>query len=233
MCTVTGLPHHPRAIATAAAAVADEPEADVSPAPLSQTRTRSSFGPTGSASCTLVRAGNLSCRSTAGPNRRRSSRVAPSRRITACGLPSATGLISTVSSPEVESLGLRNGDDPDIDLDIVCPDHPRVDAATVGLDHHLGGARLPGKPPSGDPHPVPRHLCNRAIGVPDHDRRRRVRAMRHLDEPIRSDSRCDVAQASHPRAVQRSVSGALREEIRVPEGVPLREVHVYPAASKL
>src|SRR5262249_1903688 len=36
MCTVTGLSHQPRATAAAATAIADEPEADVSPAPRSQ-----------------------------------------------------------------------------------------------------------------------------------------------------------------------------------------------------
>src|SRR5438105_1197645 len=100
-CTVTGLSHQPRATATAAAATELVPDESVSPAPRSQTPTVSSCGPSTRTSWTLMRSGKRSWFSTSGPSRRSSSRSG-SRRITAWGFPTETG-VTSMSSPATSS----------------------------------------------------------------------------------------------------------------------------------
>src|SRR4051794_5092141 len=96
--TVTGLVHQPLATAAAAAATELVPEDCVSPAPRSHTPTRSACGPSTATSWTFVRSGKRGWRSTSAPIRTSSARSG-SRRITACGLPTFTGVSSTVSEP--------------------------------------------------------------------------------------------------------------------------------------
>ena len=91
--TVTGLFTRPSRTAALAAAQEEDPEARVSPAPRSQIRMKSSFGPVGTASCTFVRFGNREWFSNAGPNLRRSSRdqdCPTGLKITQWGFPTLT-----------------------------------------------------------------------------------------------------------------------------------------------
>src|SRR5215213_497905 len=98
MCTVTGLSTQRFATASAASATALVPDAEVSPAPRSQTLTVSACGPSTRTSCTFVRSGKRWCVSSAGPSCRSVSRSG-SARTTACGLPTDTGVTSTSSAP--------------------------------------------------------------------------------------------------------------------------------------
>src|SRR6185437_3038277 len=95
-CTVTGLSHHPFATAAALAATALVPEESVSPAPRSQTPTVMSWSPSTRTSWTFVRSAKRSWCSTSGPSRISSARSGR-RWMTACGLPTETGVSSTAS----------------------------------------------------------------------------------------------------------------------------------------
>ena len=97
-CTVTGLSHQPLATQAALAATALVPDESVSPAPRSQTPTVMSCSPSTRTSWTFVRSGKRSWFSTSGP-RRSSSARSGWRRMTACGLPTETGVSSTCSPP--------------------------------------------------------------------------------------------------------------------------------------
>src|SRR5262245_48350796 len=91
--TTTGLLTSPSRIAALAAAHEEDPEAWVSPAPRSQIKIKSSFGPVGTASCTFVLFGNRGWFSNAGPNVKRSSRdqdCPAGLKTTQWGLPTLT-----------------------------------------------------------------------------------------------------------------------------------------------
>src|SRR5262249_15193519 len=127
------------------------PEARVSPAPRSQTRTRTRGGPTTRASCTLVRRGKRGWCSSAGPSRWRSAVAGSSTKTTQCGLPMPTAVTRRARPRTLDGLrhdlprGTAAGDvvaaeagaahvDRDVDDASILALDAAVDDAARGLD---------------------------------------------------------------------------------------------------
>ncbi len=225
---MTGLSHQPFATAAAAAATELEPDAVVSPAPRSQIPMRSSCGPTTRTNWTLVRSGKRSWFSTSGPSSAISA-SAKSRRITACGFPTETGVKVRRSPPTSSSSGGPTSTAPTSSATIV--PSTRAVATRVPKRSVMSGPALLGEPRGGDPRTVPGELRLGAVRVPDlHVGLSPVR-VDDLDDPVGVG-----AQPLNRRHVERPVElRPLEHEVGVTERVPFGGSHprCRPAGGRL
>ncbi len=217
----------PARTATAAAAVADEPDAGVSPAPRSQTSTRSSFGPTGSHELHVRALGEARGASRAqGPAR--ADRLASARRAGRphAGCRRATGTISTRRPSTSKACDRADRHLADVDLRVRPAEHARVDVPAPRrrsrprraplsrrASMRRSGRRSRTSPPSTRPGSrSTTSACASSRAVTS-------------STPSRADARGAVAQAPHARGRERTGILPLDDEVGVAERVPLLEAH--------
>ena len=163
-----------------------------------------------------------------GPSRRNSSPEG-SRRTTACGFPTETG-VSSRRSPSTSSASGR-----------LTSTGPRSTSHVVAVDTRAGTTRSPsvdrgnatplraGEPQRGDAGAVSGELGLRPVRVPDHDVGLGTANVGDLEHAVRADAVMRVAEAAHVVRRQRAAElGPLDEQVGVTERVPLRESHPPP-----
>ena len=119
-----------------------------------------------------------------------------------------------------DALGLVHLDRAHVLLDEVSAQHACDDLSRPDPYAHLVGARPLCEPARRDARAVPGELGGRAVGVPDHDLRRRAVDGHDLQDPVRI---ADLAANELRRQPSR-----LREQVDVPVGVPARRSHRRP-----
>ena len=155
-----------------------------------------------------------------------------SRRMTACGLPTETGVSSTCS-PSTEIVSGSPTSTAPMSVSTSTPS--RIRAATSRgptRDPDLVRAATPREPARGNAGAVAGELSRRAVRIPDHDLGPVAVGRDHLEDPVGANAEVVVADAPDLLGRERCREPfPLHEQVVVPEPVPLRELH--PARARL